>query len=188
MVTPSTPGAPRLARTSRHALQDVAAGDLVKERMETTIPILLGTAVEHALESTNPVHTQGAADGPSRYRHSSESFSSFACIDEARALPHVAGLLSRPPAVLRPAPTPARPPSHFPGSPVIGAHRFPPPRSGGAETGLPSSQDDHPHVQRPIRRRVPQRPLLDPRAPSMAFAAARTGSAPSIPRPQGRGA
>ena len=31
----------------------------------------------------------------------------------------------------------------------------------GAETALPSSQDDHPHVQRPIRRRVPQRPLLE---------------------------
>lgn len=35
------------------------------------------------------------------------------------------------------------------------------PAGDGAETALPSSQDDHPHVQRPIRRRVPQRPLLD---------------------------
>ena len=53
-------------------------------------------------------------------------------------------------------------PDHFPGSPVIGGHRFPHPAGDGAETALPSSQDDHPHVQRPIRRRVPQRPLLDP--------------------------
>jgi hypothetical protein len=36
------------------------------------------------------------------------------------------------------------------------------PAGDGAKTALPSSQDDHPHVQRPIRRRVPQRPLLDP--------------------------
>ena len=28
---------------------------------------LLGTAVQHALESTNPIHTSAAADGPSRY-------------------------------------------------------------------------------------------------------------------------
>jgi hypothetical protein len=46
-------------------LQDVAAGDLVKERVETTVPVLLGTAVEHALEGTNTVHTQGATDRPS---------------------------------------------------------------------------------------------------------------------------
>lgn len=56
--------------------------------------------------------------------------------------------------------SPAR---RFPGSPVIDAHRFPPHRSDGDETGLPSSQDDHPHVQRPIRRRVLRRPLPDPR-------------------------
>jgi len=35
--------------------------------METAILILLSTAVQHALESTNPVHTQGVADGSSRY-------------------------------------------------------------------------------------------------------------------------
>jgi len=45
---------------------DVAAGDLVKEGVETAVPILLGTAVEHALESTNTIHAPGAADGPSR--------------------------------------------------------------------------------------------------------------------------
>ena len=44
---------------------DVAAGDLVIQGMKTAIPILLGTAVEHALESPNPVHAQGATDGPS---------------------------------------------------------------------------------------------------------------------------
>ena len=47
--------------------EHVAAGDLVIEGMEAAIPVLLGTAVEHALERTNPVHALGAADGPSRY-------------------------------------------------------------------------------------------------------------------------
>jgi hypothetical protein len=35
------------------------------------------------------------------------------------------------------------------------------PAGDGAETALPSFQVDHPHVQRPIRRRVPRRPLPD---------------------------
>ena len=46
-------------------LQYVAAGDLVEQGVEAAVPILLGTAVEHALESTNAVHALGAADGPS---------------------------------------------------------------------------------------------------------------------------
>ena len=58
--TVSTDLAPRLP-------EHVAAGDLVIQGVETAIPILLGTAVQHALESTNPIHTSGAADGPSRY-------------------------------------------------------------------------------------------------------------------------
>jgi hypothetical protein len=59
--------------------------------VEAAILILLSTAVEHALESTNPVHALGAADGPSRYGTHQRSFPSFPCIDEVRALPHVAG-------------------------------------------------------------------------------------------------
>jgi hypothetical protein len=46
-------------------LQDIAAGDLVKEHVKTTIPILLSTAVKHALKGTNTVHTKGATDRPS---------------------------------------------------------------------------------------------------------------------------
>src|SRR5450755_426778 len=93
-------------------------------------------------------------------RHSSESFPSFPCIDEVRALPHVAGFPDL--RVLRPAPTAARPPTPLPGFAgyrrgIASRH----PAGDGAETALPSSQDDHPHVQRPIRRRVPQRPLLE---------------------------
>jgi hypothetical protein len=51
----------------------------------------------------------------------------------------------------------------------LSTRTLPPHRSDGDETGLPSSQDGHPYVQRPIRRRVPRRPLPDP---SMAFAVA----------------
>jgi hypothetical protein len=71
--------------------------------------------------------------------------------------------LSRRSALLRPAPTAARPPTPLPGFAgyrrgIASRH----PAGDGAKTALPSSQADHPHVQRPIRRRVPQRPLLDP--------------------------
>ncbi len=45
----------------------------------------------------------------------------------------------------------------------LSASALPPHRSDGDKTGLPSSQDDHPYVQRPLRRRVLQRPLPDPR-------------------------
>ena len=55
-------------------------------------------------------------------------------------------------------------PSHFPGLPVTGQASLPPtPQTGGAETALPGSHDDHSHVQRPLRRRAPQRPLLKQR-------------------------
>ena len=42
--------------------EHVAAGDLVIEGMEAAILVLLSTAVEHTLESTNPVHAPGVAD------------------------------------------------------------------------------------------------------------------------------
>ena len=50
----------------RDALEHRAAGELVMAG-ETAIPLLLNTAVEHALESMNPVHALGAADGTSRF-------------------------------------------------------------------------------------------------------------------------
>jgi hypothetical protein len=103
------------------------------------------------------------------------------CIDEARALPPVAGFPDL--RVLRPAPTAARPPTPLPGfagyrRSIASRH----PQTGGAETALPGSQDDHPHVQRPIRRRVPQRPLLDQeRLPWPSPCANRLGSLSSPP-------
>ncbi len=85
---------------------------------------------------------------------------------------------------LRPAPTAARPPWPLPGFAGYRRASLPATHSGGAETALPSSQDDHPHVQRPIRRRVPRRPLLDPRRlPWPSPSPDRLGSLSS--RPQG---
>ena len=71
--------------------------------------------------------------------------------------------MSRRSALLRPAPTASRPPDAFPGITGYRQASLPAARSGGAEEALPSSQDDRPYVQRPIRRRVLQRPLPDPR-------------------------
>ena len=45
----------------------VAAGDLVEEGMEPTCAVLLGTAIEHALQSSNGIQTIGLSDGPSRH-------------------------------------------------------------------------------------------------------------------------
>jgi hypothetical protein len=48
--------------------QDVAAGDLVVEGMETTARILLGTAVQHALQGTGRIQAIGLRGGPSPHR------------------------------------------------------------------------------------------------------------------------
>jgi hypothetical protein len=62
---------------------------------------------------------------------SGDACSPSSCIDEARALCSRRIVLSRRSSLRRPAPTASRPPSHFPGSPVIGGHRFPPPAAAG---------------------------------------------------------
>ena len=88
IVTPSTPGAPPVGgHVDPRPPQHVAAGDLVVEGMEPTLRVLLGTAIEHALQGSNRVHTFGVSDGPSRHRrHSSGFLPSSSCIDEAGAL------------------------------------------------------------------------------------------------------
>jgi hypothetical protein len=102
-----TPGSPH----------DVAAGDMVKESMETTIPILLGTAVQHTLKGTNPVPTrQGAADRPSRYIGTHQRLLPALCASmKYGPFPHRRFCCPTAQAVLRPAPTPARPRNPFPG-------------------------------------------------------------------------
>jgi hypothetical protein len=149
------------------------------------VPVLLSTAVEHALESMNPVRALGAADGSSRYgTHQGPSAPSRASMKRG-SFP------------MRPAfPTseycdPLRLPLdrhlHFPGSPVI----------GGAS--LPAT----PQMAGPRRlSRVPRTTFhtFNAQYAGGFFSArswtksafrglrrARTGSAPSIPTPQGRG-
>jgi hypothetical protein len=100
-------------------------GDLVIQGMEAAIPILLSTAVEHALESTNPVHALGAADGPSRYgTHQSPSHPSRASMKYGPFAPD--GLCC--PAdqhYYDPLRLPLGRPHHFPGAPVIGEASLP---------------------------------------------------------------
>ena len=44
----------------------IAAGELVVKGMEPARPVMLGTAVKHALKSTDGVQAIGLPDGPSR--------------------------------------------------------------------------------------------------------------------------
>jgi len=69
------------------------------------------------------------------------------------------GRLSRPPSTTSRSDCRSKPLPEFAG---IGQASLPAaPQAAGAETALPDSHDDDPHVQRP-RRRVPQRPGLEP--------------------------
>jgi hypothetical protein len=75
---------------------------------------------------------------------------------------------------------PLRLPLGRPPLPVAGYRRasLPAAHGGGAEEGLPSSQDDRPPVQRPLRRRVHRRPLPDQDA-FRGLRRMQSGSAPS---------
>jgi hypothetical protein len=65
----------------------IAAGDLVKQSMEPTLRILLGTAIQHALKGSNAVRATGPTDGASRKpgTHQRPSHSP-SCVDEAGVL------------------------------------------------------------------------------------------------------
>src|ERR1039458_3299615 len=105
---------------------DVAAGDLVTQGMEAAILVLLSAAVEHALESTNPVHAHGAADGSSRFgTHQSPSHPSRASM-KCGPFPMWPAFPAS--EYYDPLRLPLDRPSHFPGSPVIGQTSLPSPR------------------------------------------------------------
>src|SRR6266540_7406810 len=109
--------------------EHVAAGDLVIEGVEAAILILLSAAVEHALESTNSVHARGAADGSSRFgTHQSPSHPSRASM-KCGPFPMWPAFPTS--EYYDPLRLPLSRPNHFPGSPVIGGHRFPPPTVAG---------------------------------------------------------
>ena len=152
MVTPSTPGRSAVGTDlAPGPPEHVAAGDLVIEGMETAIPILLSTAVKHALESTNPIHAHGAADGPSRYGTHQSPSRSFPCIDEVRALPHVAGFPDLRTTTTRSDCRSTTQP--FPGfAGYRRRHRFPPPRRRRGRDGSPEFPG------RPSARSTPNTP------------------------------
>jgi hypothetical protein len=103
--------------------EHVAAGDLVIEGMEAAIPILLSAAVKHALESTNPIHAHGVADGSSRYgTHQSPSHPSRASMKRGPFPMWPAFPTSE---YYDPLRLPLGRPHHFPGSPVIGEASLP---------------------------------------------------------------
>ena len=178
MVTPSTPGAPRLvAHVAPGPAQDVAAGDLVVQGMEPACGILLGTAVEHALQGTDlsrpsawlmDLAAHGALTRSSLLRRASMKQGSFPpaglCCPGRRTTTTPSDCLSA-----------AR---HFPGSPVIGRHASRTPQAG-AEEALSSSQDNLLTVPRPYAGGF-MAPAPGSQVPSMAFAS-HTGSAPSWP-------
>jgi hypothetical protein len=81
-------------------------------------------------------------------------------MDEAGVLRSGRVVLSRPSALLRPPPTPSRPPAvsrHL----RLSTDAAPIPRRDRAEEGLPSSQNNSLTVPRPIHREVPPHPLQD---------------------------
>ena len=108
---------------------------------------------------------------------------SFPCIDEVRALPHVAGFPDL--RVIRPAPTAARPPKPLPGfagyRPGIASRRPAGDRGRDGSPGFP---------RRPFARSTPNTPegssapAPGPRAPSMAFAVLAPARHPLFPRPK----
>src|SRR5215469_14995595 len=81
-------------------------------------------------------------------RHSSGFIDSFSCTGEAGALRSDRVVLSRPSSLLRPPPTPSRLPT-LSRCCRLWPDDAPTPRRGGAEEGLPSSQDNLLTVPRP---------------------------------------
>ena len=135
MVTPSTPGAPRLARTSPQALSMTSLRATLskrawKRRSLSCLAQRYSTRWRARTRSTPWARLTDLADTALI-----KSLCSFSCIDEARG-PLPCGRLSRPRTTTtrsdcRSAPCP------FPGSPVIGGHRFPSPRRRRGQDGSP---------------------------------------------------
>ena len=138
-------------------LQDVAAGELVVQRVQSVVrdrPWPPGTA--HAARHgphRGPRAPRRQQGGTSHDGHSPALLASPRA-DEAAALPITGGCVVRPArSVLRPPPTPCWPAVPFPDS-VIGRHAPTLARSRRASEGLPSSRHHLPNVPRPLRRGV----------------------------------
>ncbi len=163
--------------------QNIAVGDLVIKRMESTCPVLLGTAIQHALEGSNRVHALGAADGPSRDLGTHQGSSvHLSCIDEAGALPSRQVVLSCPSPVLRPPPTPSRP------LPIAGYRRarFPTARSSRGRGGSPQFPGQPSDRSTPTTPEGSSTPAPGPKTSSMAFTTERWARHPLDPPLTGR--
>src|SRR4029453_1920733 len=75
--------------------QDVAAGDLVEQGMEPADRLLLGAAVQHALQGTDLVQAIGPRGGPSPQAGTHRIPPPARRVDEAGALPSGRVVLSQ---------------------------------------------------------------------------------------------
>jgi hypothetical protein len=74
---------------------DIAAGNLVVESMEPAVGLLLGAAVQHALQGTDLVQAVGPRGGPSPQAGTHRIPPPARCLDEAGVLPSGRVVLSR---------------------------------------------------------------------------------------------
>jgi hypothetical protein len=132
MLVPSTPGAPRLARTSPHALTRMSARATLSYRAwNRRVGSCLALRYSTACKARDASRPSAFLMVLALIGHSPVPLFARACIGEVGALPSGRVVLSRPSPVLRPPPTASRRPHHFPGDPVIGGYRFPGPRAPG---------------------------------------------------------
>ena len=125
--------------------QDVLAVDLVIQRMEPPFGIGLGRPVQRMLQGTDRIPTDSRRVDLAVLRHSPRAF--HMRTNEAAALPSPQVVLSAAQPVLRPPPTPSRPPTT---SRLLTGYRTPllrAPQAARAGEGLPSSRR-HPRTFR----------------------------------------
>ena len=183
MVIPSTPGAPRLARTSPSLSEHVAAGDLAIRGVETAIPVPGSHSGRARVGEHEPgPRSLGVAYGPSRYgTHHSPSAPSGASMKYGPFPMWPAFPTSE---YYDPLRLPLDHPMPPPGSPVIGRASLPSPAGDRGRDGSPEFPG------RPFARSTPLYAggFLSARSwNERAFRGlrpARTGSAPSLPRPK----
>src|SRR5512142_1644754 len=158
---------PRSAAVGGHGAprspHHVAAGALVPQRVEPTFPVVLGTAVKHALQGTHGIQAIDLSNGPSRHRGTHQRPSPPRRTSVKQGPFAHAGLCCPRRSIATTTPSVSLSAGrHFPGPPVIGGPA-PDPRRIGAEEGLSSSRDTLLTVPRPLRRRVLRRPLQVPK-------------------------
>src|SRR5215204_1503023 len=139
--------------------QDVAAGDLVEQGMEPAMRLLLGAAVQHALQRTGCVQAIGLRGGPSPHRALTDPLPATPASMKQGPFPG-AGLCCPAPSSGTTTPSDCLSATrHFPALAGYRRELLPGPRRFGAEEALSSSHDTPLTIPRPLRRRVPWHPL-----------------------------